>query len=155
MINIALKNPITNATLDLQKGLAGDCTLITESLRTLNAKCQFVVNTGIETVDVVIPLPDESIFITDIIVSSSKKVAASTIVIQLSDGVNTEICMEFEAATAPIQFSHAFSGGMLGWKDAILQVVTDKAAMNVTTLVSYIKVSDVFTKTYTEWDAER
>lgn len=155
MINVSLKSPVTNCTLAHQKGLTGECTLVTESLRTLNAKCYSGVNTGIETVNIVTPLSDESIFITDIIVTSTKKVALSTIVIQLSDGVNTEVFMEIQAADAAVQFSHAFSGGVLGWKDAIFQVVTDKAAMNVTTLVGYIKVGKLLTKTYSEWNAER
>lgn len=155
MIKVLLANPCSNEALAIKSGFDGKCTLIVESLSKLSAKWQSVVNTGVETKNVVTPAPDESILLTDLIVSSSKKVAGSTITIQFSDGVNTEVLMKTEGASAPIEFSHAFVGGLTGWKDAILQIVTDQAVMNVTTLIGYVKISKALTKTYDEWIAER
>ena len=154
MIKILLANKIGKILLN-RIGLDGQSVLVVESLSKLNAKWQSVVNTGVETKSVVTPIPDESILLTDLIISSSKKVATSTITVQFSDGVNTEILMTTEGASAPIEFSHAFVGGLTGWKDAILQAVTDQAAMNVTTLIGYIKISEALTKTYDEWVAEK
>jgi len=154
-IKVFLSNPQSDQVLDCEPGFTGDCTLIAESLTRLNAKWRSGINNAAETIDVVTPKPGESIFITDVLLTSSKKVANSTIILQFYDGTNTEKIMEIEGETAPVEFSHAFAGGLSGWKDAILQVITDQAAMYVVTLVGYIKVSESLTKTYSEWDTER
>ena len=154
-IKIFLANSQDNQTLDCGPGFTGICTLITESLARLNAKWRSGINDAAETIDVVSPDTNGSIFITDLILTSSRKVANSTIILQFYDGTNTEKIMEIEGETAPVEFSHAFAGGLSGWKGAALQVITDQAAMYVVTLVGYIKVSEDLTKTYNEWDAER
>jgi len=154
MINVALIDPVSNCSVEIQKGLNGRCTLIAESLKTLQSRWKTEINTGIETVDVVTPLPGASILITDVVISSSKKVASSTVVVQFSDGVNTEVLLSFENASAPMQFAHAPSA-LTGWKDAILQVITDQAAMNITTFIGYLKIAESLTKSYSVWNSER
>ena len=154
-IKVFLTNPQSNQVLDCQPGFTGECTLIAESRIRLDAKWKSGINNAAETINIVTPNPGESIFITDLLLTSSKKVANSTIVLQFYDGTNTEEIMEVEGETAPVEFSHAFAGGLSGWEDAILQVITDQAAMYVVTLVGYIKVSESLTKTYNEWSAER
>jgi hypothetical protein len=154
-IKVYLSNSQSNQALDCASGFTGKCTLIAESLARLDGKWRSGINNAAETIDVVTPDTNGSIFITDILVTSSKKVANSTIILQFYDGTNTEAIMEIEGETAPVEFSHAFAGGLSGWKGAALQVITDQAAMYVVTLVGYIKVSKDLTKTYSEWDAER
>lgn len=154
-IKVFLASPESNQVLDYEPGFAGKCTLVAESLTRLNAKWQSGINSAAETINIVSPDTNGSIFITDILLTSSKKVANSTIILQFYDGINTEAIMEIEGETAPVEFSHAFAGGLSGWKGAILQVITDQAAMYVVTLVGYIKVSEDLTKTYNEWNAER
>ena len=154
-VKIILINPSTDHALDNKLGFEGECTLVTESLRCLNSRWQSGINDAAETIDVVTPAPEEALFITDLIISSSKKVANSTIILQFHDGTNTEKIMEIEGVSAPVEFSHAFAGGLSGWKDAILQVVTDQAAMYVVTLVAYIKISEDLAKAYEDWSADR
>jgi hypothetical protein len=154
-IKVFLANPESSQALSCKSGFVGECTLVAESLIRLNAKWKSGINSAAETVDVVAPKPSESIFITDLLLTSSKKVANSTIILQFYDGTNTEKIMEIEGETAPVEFSHAFAGGLPGWKDAVLQVITDQAAMYVVTLVTYIRVSEKLTKTYSEWSADR
>lgn len=154
-IKVFLANSQDNQVLDCKPGFAGKCTLVAESLTQLNSRWRSGINDAAETIDIVTPLPNESILITDIVLTSSKKVAASTIVLQLHDGTNTEQIMEIEGASAPVEFSHAFAGGLSGWKDAIFQVVTNQAAMYVVTLIAYIRVSESLTKSYNEWSTDR
>ena len=154
-IKVFLSDPESSQALNYESGFTGKYTLVAESLVRLNARWQSGINNAAETINIVTPVAGESIFITDILVTSSKKVANSTIVLQFYDGTNTEEIMEIEGVSAPVEFSHAFAGGLLGWKDAILQVITDQAAMYVVTLVGYIKVSESLTKTHSEWNAER
>ena len=154
-IKVFLANPESSQILSCASGFAGECTLIAESLTRLAVRWKSGINNAAETVDIVAPKPGESIFITDLLLTSSRKVANSTIVLQFYDGTNTEKIMEIEGETAPVEFSHAFAGGLPGWKDAVLQVITDQAAMYVVTLVTYIRVSEKLTKTYSEWSANR
>jgi hypothetical protein len=154
-VKVFLANPESSQALSCKSGFAGECTLVTESLVRLDAKWKSGINSAAETVDVMAPKSGESIFITDLLLTSSKKVANSTIALQFYDGTNTEKIMEIEGETAPVEFSHAFAGGLPGWKDAVLQVITDQAAMYVVTLVTYIRVSEKLTKTYSEWSADR
>jgi hypothetical protein len=154
-IRACLINQRNGMSLDNQYGFTDQSTLITESLARLNSRWKSGVNDADETIDIVIPAPNESLFITDIMITSSKKIASSTIVLQFYDGTNTEAIMEIEGASAPVEFSHAFAGGLSGWKDAKLQVVTNQAAMYVVTLVCYVRVATKLTKTYAEWSADR
>jgi|LGOV01.1.fsa_nt_gb hypothetical protein len=154
-IKVYLSNPQSDQVLDCGPGFTGRCTLVAESLVRLDSKWQSGINNAAETVNVVTPDTNGSIFITDILVTSSKKVANSTIILQFYDGTNTEKIMEIEGVSAPVEFSHAFAGGLSGWKGAALQVITDQIAMYVVTLVGYIKVSKDLTKTYSEWNADR
>jgi hypothetical protein len=151
MIRVAIIDSVTGQILDRQMGFSGKPTLITENLRGLNALWQTGISTGAVTNALITPLPNTSILLTDIIITSTKKVALSTIIVQFNDGSNTKLLMEIEAATAPVQFSHAFVGGVTGWKDAALQIVTNQAAMNVTVMIGYVKISKILTKTYDEW----
>ena len=155
MIKTLLASPYDGEALAVEEGLGGSYTLITESFLKLNAHWRSAVNDTAETINIVTPLPNESILLTDLIITSSRKVSTSTLIVQFCDGINTEILTEMEGATSPIEFSHSFSGGLRGWKDAILQVVTDQIAVNVTTLVGYVKIPARLTKTYNVWDSER
>ena len=154
-VKVYLVNPQSSQALNCAVGFTGEYTLITESRIRLNAKWRSGINNAAETVDVVTPKSSESILITDLLLTSSKKVANSTVILQFYDGTNTEKIMEIEAETAPVEFSHAFAGGLPGWKDAILQVITDQAAMYVVTLVGYIRVSEDLTKSYKDWSEDR
>ena len=154
-INAILIDSLTGRSLDCRVGFDGIHTLVTESRRCLDSQWQSGINDAAETIDIVTPRPNEALFVTDLIVSSSKKVASSTIILQLYDGTNTEKIMEIEGASSPVEFSHAFVGGLLGWKDAIFQVVTNQAAMYVVTLVGYIKVIESLAKSYKEWNGDR
>lgn len=151
MLNTVLNCPKEGKALFTREGIDGNLVLISEGLRSLNALWQTGISTGAVTNALITPLPDTSILLTDIIITSTKKVALSTIIVQFNDGSNTKLLMEIEAATAPVQFSHAFVGGVTGWKDATLQIVTNQAAMNVTVMVGYVKISKMLTKTYDEW----
>jgi len=141
--------------VNVRTGLDDNVVLVAESLKTLDAHWKSGINDAAETITVVEAKPNQSIMLTDIIITSSKKVASSTVTIQFSDGTNTEVLMVMEGASAPIEFPHAFQGGLKGWKEADFQVVTDQAAMYVVTLVGYVHLSTAATKGYGAWNAER
>jgi len=141
--------------LNTMLGIDGIQTLVAESITKLNAHWQTAVITINTTTTIVAVRPQESIMLTDLIITSSKKVAGLDITAQFYDGTNTVVMMGVEGATAPVNFGHAFAGGLRGWKDADFQIVTDVTAGNVTVMVGYVRISPKFTLDYSVWDAER
>jgi hypothetical protein len=140
--------------VNIQTGIDGKRCLVTDGSRVLNAHWQSANITTATTTTIVEANPTESVMLTDLVVILSKKVAAATIVARFSDGTNTVDLFTFDAATASFQFSHAFQGGLRGWKDADFQIVTDDATI-VGLLVGYVHVSPDETKSYSVWNAER
>jgi len=141
--------------LDVQPGIHGEPTIVTESVRTLSCHWAVATNSGIETITAVEVRPNESIMITDLIITSSKKVTDATIIPLFDDGTNSIDLITIEAGLVAVEFSHAFTGGIRGWKDADFKITTNKAAMNVETLVAYVRISSDLTLTYSEWNANR
>ena len=132
-----------------------DCpTIVAESIKTLEAHWVSELITTAVTTTVVEATPKESILLTDLVVILSKKVALSTIVVRFYDGTNTENLFTFDGATDSFQFSHAFQGGLKGWREADFQVVTNQAT-TVSVLVGYVHISEKSTKSYSQWVADR
>ncbi len=154
-LRLILVDEANLGALDVQRGINGSPTLIAESLAKLEAHWKVSTITSATTTTVVEAKSNESIMLTDLIITSTKKVASSNITFQFYDGTNTEIMGKMEAATAPVNFSHAFSGGLKGWKDADFQIVTDQDAMEVTVMVGYVHISEALTLEYDKWNAER
>ena len=140
--------------LCIENGLNECPTPITESLRTLEAHWKASAITTATTTTVVAANAGESILLTDIIIVLSKKVVGATIIVRFSDGTNTINMFTLDAATAGFQFSHSFAGGLRGWENASLQVVTDDAT-TVSVMVGYVHISAKSTKSYSLWNAER
>ena len=92
--------------------------------------------------------------LTDLVLILSKKVADATIIPRFADGTNTINLFTFDGAAASFQFSHAFQGGIRGWKDANLQIVTNKTT-TVGVLIGYVHIATDETKPYGKWDKER
>ena len=144
----------SGTSLDASLGLSDKPTLITESLKTTEAHWQSSAITTATTTTVVSVVPNESIQLTDLIVILAKKVVAATVIVRFSDGTNTVNLFTLDAGTAPFQFSHAFQGGLRGWKDASFQVVTDDTT-TLSVMVGYNHLPAKVTKTYSVWNAER
>ena len=154
MNKIILAN-VDGSPLDVWTGIKDGPVLVTEGLRTLDCHWQSGVNDAAETTTIVSTKPNQSLLLTDIIVTSSKKVASSTITLRFFDGTNTETLMVIEGAEAPVEFAHTFQGGVRGWKDADFQVVTNQAAMYSVTFVGYVHLSPDLTQSYTVWNKKR
>ena len=103
--------------VEVVSGISNKPTLVAESLKTLAAHWQSHAITTATTTTAVSVIPNESILLTDIVVILSKKVAASTIIVQFYDGTTTEILFTFDSTIDSFSFSHAFQGGLRGWKD--------------------------------------
>lgn len=140
--------------LNVQTGVDGNECLITDGSRVLAAHWQAVEITTATTTTVIKVKPNESILLTDLIIVLSKKVIGATIIPCFTDGTNIINLFTFDAAINPFQFSHAFQGGMRGWKDAEFQIITSHNT-TVSALVGYVHVAPKQTKSYSIWSAER
>ncbi len=151
------KHYLANASgvpLNVQIGLEGKQCLVTDGSRVLAAHWQSAAITTATTTTIVAAKPNESILLTDLVLILSKKVASATITPCFDDGTTAINLFAFDAATAPFQFSHAFQGGLRGWKDADFRVVTSHNT-TVGVLVGYVHVAPKQTKSYGVWNAER
>ena len=140
--------------LNVQTGIDGNKCLITDGMRALAAHWQSASITTATTTTIVEAAPNESILLTDFVIILSKKVATATIIPRFSDGTNAENLFTFDAATSSFQFSHAFQGGLRGWKDADFQIITDQAT-TIGVLLGYVHIAPAQTKTYGRWLGER
>ena len=152
---VNIRDSETGNAVDIQIGICGKPAIVTESLRVLNCHWATVTNTGAETKTVVTVRPHESIMITDLIITSSKKVNDATIIPLFDDGTDSIDLMTIEAGLTAVEFSHAFAGGIRGWKDADFKITTNKAALNVETFVGYVRIASELTQTYDEMDAAK
>lgn len=155
MIKASLIDSSSGNSLTIGSDFGGNPALMTESFLKLSAKWKTIASTAVGTFDLVTPIHGRSLFITDLIVTSSKKVALSTVKVQFSDGIRMIPIVELEGASEPISFSHSFVGGLMGWINAGIQVVLDQPAMSITTLVGYVNIRESGTKSYNVWNAER
>jgi len=141
--------------LNIQTGIDGNPTLITDGIRALNAQWKTTaLATAVTGQHLVDAKPNGSIMLTDLIVILSKKVTAATISFSFDGGVYKAELFSFDAGTSSFQFSHSFQGGLRGWKDANLLITTNDAT-TVSVLVGYVHISPVQTKPYGVWNAER
>lgn len=151
MINAVLHDLKTGKSLGIKQGLNGNLVLITESEKTLDGVWNSEEIADADSVDVAKPNTDGSLMIRDIVVTSAKKVANSTVEIRVTDDTNIKHLFSIEAATIALQFRHNFPDGLKLWKNAKIQIITDQAGMAVDALVSYVKIKKESTLTFDEW----
>lgn len=140
--------------LNVQTGVDGSQCLVTDGSRVLAAHWRSETITTNTTTTIIEARPDEAVMITDLIIILSKKVASATIISRFYDGTNAENFFTFDAATASFQFSHAFQGGIKGWKEANFQIVTNQST-TVSVFVGYVHINTKQTSAYDVWNSAR
>ena len=105
-----------------------------------------------ETATLLSSVTNGSLLITDLIVSSRKKVGG-IVTIRFTDGTNIVPIMDI-AADNPIQIAHAFKGRVRGWRNANIEVIVSDA-FNATVYIGYIRLAKGSTLSFNSWDAQR
>jgi hypothetical protein len=92
----------------------------------------------------------------DLIVSSDKA-NGGTITIQFNDGTYQIALAVFQVTDAPISLAMTFGGRWQGWEDSWLELVTATGSVAPTVTVScgYLKIPQINTLPYDEWDSLR
>lgn len=100
---------------------------------------------------IVTPPKNESIVLTDLIVSAEKKnLGIDTL--RFYDGTNTVNITVTSVADSPVNIAIAFAGHWHGWKDAYLQVVQAGANHYLSVAVGYYFMPAELTEPYARWN---
>ena len=103
------------------------------------------------TTIIVQPREGQSIWVSDILVSGEKQ-AGSSITVQFTDGVNTEVMVIVDQVDAAPNFPANLNSYFRGWKDARIEIVTAGAGDGTVT-IGYIHTQEALE--FDVWDAER
>jgi len=125
----------------------------TEARRFGQFKTASVTETTLGTT-IVTPPKNESIVLTDLIVSAEKKNAGID-TLRFHDGTNTVNIMVTSVADSPVNIAIPFAGHWHGWKDAYLQVVQAGASHYLSVAVGYYFMPEKLTETYARWNKLR
>lgn len=98
------------------------------------------------------PDPGGALVLTSFLVSAKKK-TASVLILQVTDGVQTESIFEALLTNEAVNMPVPLVGGWRGWKDARLEVVLTGADTDVRVTAGYTKIREG--EEYSAWDARR
>ena len=125
--------------------------LVTDTPARAHGRWNAVSVTGASTTIVAQALTGGSLIITDIVLLAKKK-TASTVLVQFTDGSNTEVIMAPDIVNNPVNIAWSPAGLVRGWKDARIELVTD-ATFDCTLTIVYIKL--LSGEPFAVWDADR
>jgi len=103
---------------------------------------------------IVTPPKNESIVLTDLIVTAEKK-ALGADTLRFYDGTKTENIIVGSVADSPLNIAIGFQGLWQGWRDAYLQLVQTGADHYVNVAVGYYFMPEELTETYARWNKLR
>lgn len=98
-----------------------------------------------------VPKADGSLILTDLILGTDK-VNASTVSVNITDGVQTESIFATNLTDAPANIAIGFAGRWQGWRNAWVEFVTT-GNVSATVSIGYMKLPTGFP--YEEWDRLR
>ena len=103
---------------------------------------------------IVTPLKNESIVLTDLIITAEKK-SGGIDTLKFYDGTNTVNILVGSVDDSPLNLAIAFAGHWHGWKDAYLQLVQSGANHYANVAVGYYFMPKELTETYARWNKLR
>ena len=116
-----------------------------------HAHFKTATRTTLGTTIIVQPKVGQAIWISDIIVSGEKQ-ASSSITVQFTDGVNTEVIAIVDQVDAAPNLSMNLNSYFRGWIDARVEIVTAGAGDGTVT-IGYVHAAEALE--FDQWDAER
>lgn len=106
------------------------------------------------TTELVTPRGNQSILLTDLIVTFEKK-NLGTVRINFHDGTNTETIFYATLTDAPVNVAINFTGRWQGWKTAHIDVITGGADSIGSVAIGYVRCPENASMDYTAWVAAR
>ena len=128
--------------------------LVVENHARIQTVFKVAGTTAAATTIVAAPRKGFAISITDLIVNQDK-VAAGSIIIQFTDGTNTEIIVQAKTKDATFSMAHGFVGKMDGWKDARVEMISAGTNPNTNVTVIFQNLQGAGVLSFADWDARR
>lgn len=138
---------IINGDTSSVESLALSVISVAQSHGTFKAITRTTAGTSIITT----PTSKGSIVLTDLLVTSDKKPAA-TVTIRFTDDTNTVNLIIADATNNTVNLGHSFTGLVQGWQDARVEIVTTTDTTATITCV-YYKTKEALD--FIDWDARR
>jgi len=106
------------------------------------------------TTEIITPRGNQSILLTDMIVTFEKK-NLGTVRINFHDGTNTETIFYSTLTDAPVNIAINFTGRWQGWRPAHIDVIIGGADSVGSVAVGYVRCPELASLDYTAWIAAR
>ena len=106
------------------------------------------------TTTIVTPPQNESIVITDLIISAEKKNSGIDTLL-FNDGTNTENLIVVSVDDSPVNLAIPFAGLWQGWENGYLQITQAGANHYISVAVGYYYMSSDLSVCYTRWNKLR
>lgn len=126
--------------------------LVIEDHARVATQFKVAATTSAATTVIVKPNSGGALVITDFILNQDK-VASGDLILQFTDGSDTEIFFKSGTKDAQIILAHGFAGRMFGWRDARVEMIS--AGTNPTTNVTIVYYHLLESITFLEWDTLR
>ena len=110
--------------------------------------------TAVGTSTIVTPPANESIVLTDLIISAEKKNSGIDI-LKFFDGTNTVTIINASVDDSPVNLAVPFAGFWQGWKDAYLHLEQTGANHYVSVAVGYYFLPKELSHAYARWNKLR
>ena len=149
-LKVQVADPSTGRILSVKPVFGTESAIFAESPLNLVSRFKSVDFTVAATQIIAEPETGGFVGVYDVLLSS-KKLNATSIIVQFTDGTNVVKLVDFDNTTS-IQEAITFSTLWTGWKDARLEAVTD-GTFNATISISYVKLGNGLT--FAEWDVRR
>ena len=146
-----LKDRRTGKDLHTALSRLGHVALVIETSASIHSTFQSHTGTTASTTTLIAVSGQESIVVTDILVSAERK-AASMFTLQFTDGAETEILFKPDNVNENVNLGLALAGGWQAWKGADFQIVTT-GAFNFTVTIGFYKV--IGGDDFSTWDMKR
>jgi len=131
--------------------LTTDPVLVVQGEAAIIGVWQSVNRTSAGTTTITTPVLNGSVIITDILISTTKT-AMTDLLLQFTDGTETEVIFKVDTSNNPHAFGVTIRGRLQGWKNARIDMVTT-GAVDATITLGYFKVPTGLD--FKEWDARR
>lgn len=110
--------------------------------------------TAVSTTTIITPPANESIVLTDLIITAEKKNLGID-VLKFFDGTNTVTILNASVADSPVNLAIPFAGFWQGWKNAYLHLAQTGANHYVSVAVGYYFMPKKLSYAYAKWNKLR
>lgn len=155
MLKTSLRQSSTKKEVYMRDPYGTGPMFITETYGSTNGHFKAGGLTNVGSVLVAEPLPEDSIALTDLILTTDKT-TGSTVSVEVTDGTNSITLLSASINDAPVHLSIPFRGRWQTWESAGIQLTLSGGVNPKANLaIGYFHVDAAHTLSYADWNARR